>query len=539
MLTARRMEVRPFTPAQIKLLETFADQAVIAIENVRLFQELQGGTATSRKHWSSRRRRARSWGSSPARHGHPASTRYPLANAVRLCGAKQRSYPSVRWRDFASQLLITTKVPNGSRSYTPIPLPSIRTFPALRLCSSARPIHVLDAPNYGPGVQFIARKTGLGTLLAVPLLREGRRSEQLQFGATSSSRSPSGRSSCSRPSPTRRSSPSRTCGCSRNCRRATANLPRRWSSRPRRARSCASSASSPTDVQPVLDTIAESAARLCDANDVSICAVEGDGIKWSPCDMMDRCRRQSGAPIIAESQSPAAPSHRDRQPIHIRDLAAESDTSFPSNVYQSAGGHRTHARTSRCFAKANSIGAIAIRADARCDHSPTKQIALLETFADQAVIAIENVRLFRSCEARTQRAARSVGELKALERSVKRSARRWNSRRCSARSLATRSSSREPTAASSTSTMRPARVSSQGQPPHGRGTGRGLRAAPISPGQGATGRAADHPNPVQVTDIFEERETTGATCAAYRCAARISIGSRGSTAPRGADHGRP
>ena len=42
ILNARRTEVRPFTPAQIKLLETFADQAVIAIENVRLFQRTKG-----------------------------------------------------------------------------------------------------------------------------------------------------------------------------------------------------------------------------------------------------------------------------------------------------------------------------------------------------------------------------------------------------------------------------------------------------------------------------------------------------------------
>ena len=103
----------------------------------------------------------------------------------------------------------------------------------------------------------------------------------------------------------------------------------------------------------------------------------------------------------------------DRQTVHIHDLAAAVETEFPeSKSRQSVTGARTVLATP-LLREGVPIGAIFIR---RTEVRPftDRQISLLKTFADQAVIAIENVRLFQELEARTRDLAQSVGELKAL-----------------------------------------------------------------------------------------------------------------------------
>src|SRR5262249_42641645 len=140
---------------------------------------------------------------------------------------------------------------------------------------------------------------------------------------------------------------------------------------------------SPTDVQPVLDAIAESAARLCDAKDAGIHRVDGD--------FAHRVAVYGPMPVgeIRRGITRARPVTRaivDRQTVHVRDLAAEVDNEFPgSKANQRVTGARTLLATP-LLREGVSIGAVFIR---RTEVRPftEKQIALLKTFADQAVIA--------------------------------------------------------------------------------------------------------------------------------------------------------
>src|SRR5262249_48550878 len=155
-------------------------------------------------------------------------------------------------------------------------------------------------------------------------------------------------------------------------------------------------ASSPTDVQPVLNVVAENAARLCDATDSAIWRTDGDTF-WlvASYGAVPIFRREEARPMTRGRF--VGRTMLDKETIHIHDVSTpEAQAEFPESWETSE--IRTVLATPLLREDAP-IGVIHIR---RTEVRPftEKQIALLKTFAAQAVIAIENVRLFKEIQER-------------------------------------------------------------------------------------------------------------------------------------------
>jgi signal transduction histidine kinase len=172
-IAIRRTEVRPFTDRQIALLQTFASQAVIAIENVRLFKEIQERnrdltealeqqTATSEV--------LRVIASSPTELQPVLETL--LANAVKLSGATKGHIRQIDG-EFYRVVAHYGESPERIGFLRANPLPASPTTPIGRALVERRPIHILDVQLEPEPVASLARQTGARTLLVTPLLREG------------------------------------------------------------------------------------------------------------------------------------------------------------------------------------------------------------------------------------------------------------------------------------------------------------------------------------------------------------------------------
>jgi signal transduction histidine kinase len=253
----------------------------------------------------------------------------------------------------------------------------------------------------------------------------------------------------------------------------------------------------------VLDVVAENAARLCEAKDALIYRVEGDTLKQVA---VYGSMPAGPAQLPFTRGTPTGRAILDRKTTHLHDMKTEVETEFPdAKSRQQVTGTRTMLATP-LLREGIAIGAIGIR---RLEVQPftDAQIALLKTFADQAVIAIENVRLFKELQARTRELARSVGELKALGevgRAVS-----------STLDLETVLSTIVAHAVE-LSTTNGGIIYEYDEPTQGfhlRASYRmepelvqAYQATPLRLGQGATGRAAATSKPEEITDLLQEQE---------------------------------
>jgi signal transduction histidine kinase/putative methionine-R-sulfoxide reductase with GAF domain len=384
-----RHEPGLFAPDEVALVQTFARQAAIAIDNVRLFNQ----TREALEQQTAIGEILRVISTSP-------TDVQPVLDAVaqraaHLCGSPFARVLLVDGDRLRAQAIYSSEASVSPESVQPTALR--RTSINGRAILDQETIHLADVvpllDSEFSDAQTNARAAGIRAALAVPLLREG-----AAYGSIFVFRRDPGLFSADQVRLVET--------FARQAAIAIDNVRLFNETREALEQQTAISevlrviASSPGDVRPMLDAVAERALRLCDASQAGILMVDGDSLRYVA-GFGSMGKFITGERMLLTRQLIVGRAILDRTPYHYEDILPLLDSEYPdARAHQQRFGFRAILGVP-LMREDRAIGALALWRTEPRDFTD-QQIALVNTFADQAAIAIENVRLFNETKERLE-----------------------------------------------------------------------------------------------------------------------------------------